>query len=1674
MPAARNDTTHAPSSSCRRGRRAKRPTARQGSSWLCLLVGLAILAVTAGDASAEPLCTNTWIGGAEGNWQEAAKWSAGHAPTSTDVACIGTGNKVNAWGEANHAGVLEVAGTLQISGTSLEVSNTLEPSTVAHLETTGGLLTGAANVNVTESFQGNGGTIAMSGVLTIASGATGTISSLTTLNSTLANAGSFTVGGSAGLQATSTASFLNSGTLTVNAEGIKSGLFAEGSTRPMLLNTGTVQKTSGTGTTEINFAINNESTVRRTSGTLLFNGGGPGTGTSGTWISEGTGRIWFWGLPLSLGSSPTLSGPFEVAGGSPVTAGVLKGASAAFTLTPSASFSVSGPETSVLKALTINGGAFATNAETDLTERLSVEGNGELSGSGAVVIASGAVGEVVEGSQMFLRGLLVNHGTLVEPINSGIEGYSGAELVNDATFTLNGENYAPFGAHTGLARVSSSETPRPRLVNYGLIQKTVGGGTVTVQFAFENFGTLEAKTGKFELEAVITSPVSQQYGGAENHSAPGQPHPTCGDPVTCATGNFSETQKDLAIGGRGVGLDLTRTYNSQAAAAGTSGPFGHGWSSSFSDHLALEPGEKRATLYQANGSTVPFTESGASFIAPAWTQDTLSGSAEAGYTLTLADQTKFKFAGASGRLESVSDRNGNVTTLSYGGTGRLETITDPVARKITLAYNGEGLIESAKDPMGHVVKYTYEGGDLASVLEPGETEPRWRFKYDGSHQLTELTDGRGGKTINEYNGAHQVVSQTDPLKHLLTFEYGPFETKITNHATGSVTDERFTSSYLPVSITRGFGTASATSESFSYDGAGYVLSTTDGNGHTTKYTYDAASNRTSMLDPDKDETKWTFNATHDVETTTTPNGETTTIERDTHGNAIKVSRPAPGAKTQVTKYKYAAHGELESITDPLERTSKYEYDANGDRTAEVDAEGDKRTWAYDADSYETSTVSPRGHVAGAKESKFTTSIERDAQERAIKITDALKHVTKYVYDANNNLESETDPELNVTNYTYDADNQPIKIKEPNGTVTETEYDGAGHVVSQTDGNKHTTKYVRNILGEVSEVEDPRGRKTLKEYDAVGDLTKLTDAAARTTKYVYDPADRLTEVDYSSEVTPDVKYEYDPDGNRTKMVDGTGTSKYVYDQLDRLSESKDGHGDVVGFEYDLADEQTKITYPSGKSVVRAFDKAARLESVTDWLEHTTKFAYDADSDQTGTTFPVSTTNVDQYAYEANDAMESVTMKKGAETLASLEYTRNKDAQVTKATTKGLPGEEKPAFSYDENSRLSKGAGIKYAYDAANNATSIGTNTYAYDAASELEKAESKKATVATYSYDELGERTKTKPSSGPATTYGYDQPGDLTSVARPHEGEVAAIEDSYGYDGDGLRASQTISGSTSYMAWDVAEALPILLNDGTSSFVFGPAGMPIEQISGETVQYLHHDQQGSTRMITGSSGTVAATTTFDAYGNKLASTGSATSALGYDGQYTSTDTGLIYLRARTYDPATIQFLSIDPLTAITRTPYGYSGEDPINQLDRSGLAEERELPCPPGALCLPPPPNPIKAGEELVTGVAEGAEITWHGVESLWNQATGDNEQGEEAEPVIPQGCGVPFEPDQDALVKIAKEARRNGLSSEDAEALREWAEEYDISFRGPESHPGRGFGKNPHYRLGPVNHIPAK
>jgi len=126
-----------------------------------------------------------------------------------------------------------------------------------------------------------------------------------------------------------------------------------------------------------------------------------------------------------------------------------------------------------------------------------------------------------------------------------------------------------------------------------------------------------------------------------------------------------------------------------------------------------------------------------------------------------------------------------------------------------------------------------------------------------------------------------------------------------------------------------------------------------------------------------------------VLTITTPNGETTTVTRAPNGDAESVSRPTP-VGTQTTTYAYDSHGSVTNVTDPLGHTQKFTYDNQGDRVSETDAEGDTRTFAYNPDSQQIATTSPRGNVPGGNPARYTTTIERDAQGRVVRVIEPLE------------------------------------------------------------------------------------------------------------------------------------------------------------------------------------------------------------------------------------------------------------------------------------------------------------------------------------------------------------------------------------------------------------------------------------------------------------------------------------------------------------------------------------------------------------------------------------------------------------------------------------------------------------------------------------------------------------
>lgn len=1039
-------------------------------------------------------------------------------------------------------------------------------------------------------------------------------------------------------------------------------------------------------------------------------------------------------------------------------------------------------------------------------------------------------------------------------------------------------------------------------------------------------------------DSIISYPPTGSYGGT-NPAEPNIHRCYRADPINCATGNLTETHVDLAVQGHGPSLQMVRTYNSQLAANQSSaGPLGYGWTGSYSAKLTFSQEKTVATITHDNGSTINFALSGSTWNTPAWTQATFVQSGET-YIYTQPDFTRMEFNSA-GRLLKITDRHSISLTLAYNTSGRLESVTDQSSRKLTFTYNTSGQIEKVTDPMGRVVKYTYSSGNLASVTLPGMETARWKFAYNTFHELTGLTNGRGYTTTTAYDSSHRAISQTDPLGRKYTFAYkeasGVDETTVTE-PNGAVTVQRFNEAGSPISIAKAVGTSLETKSTYTYNGMFLLTSATDPNGHVTTYSYDSRGNRLSVKDPNGNETKWTYNSTNDIVTSTDPQGQVTQFTRNTTGDPLTV-KTVSGSVTQEAKFEYNEYGVMIRKTDPVGRVRSFLVLGLGMPILEYSgvtfsAEKVLRGWNYNGDSEVIGEIDGRGYEPGNEQAKFSTTITRDGQGRPTTITDPLGNTTKKAYDANGNVATATDAIGNTVTYSYDTADQLTEVKAPTGSIRKTAYNSLGKVITQTDGGGGLREFKYDLLGRVIESIDPLGRKTVSEYDAASNLLKTVDPQGRSISYSYDPGDRPTKVDYSEAATADVTFGYDKKGNVTEITDGIGTMKKIYDGLGRLSEVVNGRGETVKYEYNLADQVTKLVYPNGKAVTRGYDNVGRLENVVDWFGKETKFSYYQNSALKSTVFPSETGNVDAYGYDAAGGMTEVVMKKGLEGLASFVYSRDKDGQVSKTIQKGLPeGAEELTFGYDSGNRLTGSDGYLFEYNAGNSPTKNESGAYSFDLASQISAGPE-----GGFTYDKLGQRIQETYPTGPPINYTYDQAGNLTSVLRTAEGEITAINQTYKHDGTGLRSMEKSNGVSHPWVWDLSSEIPLLLADGWGDkYIYGPGGVPVEQInSKEVAVFLHHDQQGSTRILTGSTGVVEGTYSYKPFGQLKEHTGSAITQLGFAGQYRNHTTRQIYLRARVYDPDSAQFLSVDPMIQQTGEPYNYAEGNPTNRIDPSG-------------------------------------------------------------------------------------------------------------------------------------------
>jgi RHS Repeat len=92
---------------------------------------------------------------------------------------------------------------------------------------------------------------------------------------------------------------------------------------------------------------------------------------------------------------------------------------------------------------------------------------------------------------------------------------------------------------------------------------------------------------------------------------------------------------------------------------------------------------------------------------------------------------------------------------------------------------------------------------------------------------------------------------------------------------------------------------------------------------------------------------------------------------------------------------------------------------------------------------------------------------------------------------------------------------------------------------------------------------------------------------------------------------------------------------------------------------------------------------------------------------------------------------------------------------------------------------------------------------------------------TYGYNSRGDRKSITSPTGTVTNLAYDQLDRMTGYG---------ANATYTYNGDGLRMSKTVSGSSEAFTWDsnTSDGIPRPLVDGTTSYVYDPQGHPLEQ------------------------------------------------------------------------------------------------------------------------------------------------------------------------------------------------------------------------------------------------------
>ena len=295
------------------------------------------------------------------------------------------------------------------------------------------------------------------------------------------------------------------------------------------------------------------------------------------------------------------------------------------------------------------------------------------------------------------------------------------------------------------------------------------------------------------------------------------------------------------------------------------------------------------------------------------------------------------------------------------------------------------------------------------------------------------------------------------------------------------------------------------------------------------------------------------------------------------------------------------------------------------------------------------------------------------------------------------------------------------------------------------------------------------------------------------------------------------------------------------------------------------------------------------------------------------------------------------------------------------------------------------GASYTVDAVgnrtqkvNNLSGGPTENYTYDAIYQLTQVvQNGSTTTESYTYDPVGNRL----SSLAASPWNYNASNQLTSIS-------GSPGTTFTYDANGNTLSKANTSGTTQYAWDFENRLTQAVVPGAGTTIFkydpfgrriqksGPSGTtnylydganiieevdasgnavarysmglsvdePLAMLRSGATHYYSADGLGSISSLTDGSGAIAATHTYDTFGNLAASAGSVVNPFRYTAREWEPETGLYFYRARYYDPSGGRFLSEDPLLVELGTSlFAYAQSNPVTYADEDGQRKKAQRP-----------------------------------------------------------------------------------------------------------------------------------